>query len=527
MSNKTLTLFEKRLADWEFTHPRQWITTVNERELANFIFEQTNKVVRAQLEAADRIIISQDRIADELSEISSGLSDISGGIEEIQSTLDWGFSEVIWQLELQTEVIKNILKVIQAPLDTQAKELKKRAEEAYRNGWIEDALEDFLESEKKNRYDFTIHQSLGNIYLFHKKSPEKALEYYEKAVKYATPYSPYHNSLALLHIGLIKYLQEDFQKAYEATLEAIKLSPDFGEAHYQHARYCAILGKHDEAIKYFWEAIKVNRYYCVKVGSEKDFSVMKGQLRSFFKERQTRAQDIAKKLVNDAQELIQDAESYGVSTFVDKLKKNTSYFGHWSSEEVEITEKFEATKLKLNEAKTFLKRGSLFDCWDAQYKVLVAQKMATDILIKFLSNQAQKIEERLGELIQKKNKRVKFNCGEFLIYFFLLFYPFFFWPLLAFSRFFEKWWWPFSTPFSLTVIPLVMFSVIYGTFYFASWINSLRYVPLVKRERKRLSVLKNNLSEVQAKQDRLQLEDNERNESNADQLERLFRKKYG
>jgi len=114
-----------------------------------------------------------------------------------------------------------------------------------------------------------------------------------------------------------------------------------------------------------------------------------------------------------------------------------------------------------------------------------------------------------------------------LIYFFLLFYPFFFWPLLAFSRFFEKWWWPFSTPFSLTVIPLVMFSVIYGTFYFASWINSLRYVPLVKRERKRLSVLKNNLSEVQAKQDRLQLEDNERNESNADQLERLFRKKYG
>ena len=143
MSNKTLTLFEKRLADWEFTHPRQWITTVNERELANFIFEQTNKVVRAQLEAADRIIISQDRIADELSEISSGLSDISGGIEEIQSTLDWGFSEVIWQLELQTEVIKNILKVIQAPLDTQAKELKKRAEEAYRNGWIEDTLEDF------------------------------------------------------------------------------------------------------------------------------------------------------------------------------------------------------------------------------------------------------------------------------------------------------------------------------------------------------------------------------------------------
>ncbi|MDI6592045.1 MAG: CDC27 family protein [Patescibacteria group bacterium] len=342
MLNKSLTTFERRLEEWELVHPIQWISTTDIGVVADFISNQTKRIVKAQLEAADRIIISQDRIVDELDSISSGLSDISEGIAEVQAALDWGFSEVIWQLELQTEVIKNILRVLQAPLDTQAKELKKRAEEAYRNHWIEDALEDFLESEKKNRYDFTIHQSLGNIYLFHKKNPEKALEYYERAIKYALPYSPYHASLAFLHIGLIKYLQGDFRKAYEATLKAIELSPNFYEAHYQHAQYCANLGKYNEAIKHLWEAIKGDRYYCVKADSEKDFGVMKRQLRSFFEELRNKARNKAKSEIKIAQELVQDAESYGVST-ADKAG--------------EVMRKFEVAKIKLSEGKTFTRKG--------------------------------------------------------------------------------------------------------------------------------------------------------------------------
>ena len=169
-----------------------------------------------------------------------------------------------------------------------AKELKNRAEEAYRNGWIDDALEDFLESERKNRYDFTVHQSLGNIYLFHKKEPEKALSYYEKAEKYATPKSPYYASLALLHTGLTKYFQKDFQKAYEATLKAVELSPELSEAHYQCAQYCAKVGKYDEAIEHLDKAIKKDRNYCLKADSEKDFNVMRKQLQLFLENLRTK-----------------------------------------------------------------------------------------------------------------------------------------------------------------------------------------------------------------------------------------------
>ncbi len=48
-----------------------------------------------------------------------------------------------------------------ALLNTQAKERRKRAEEAFANGWIDDADEDFLESEKLNKFNLSIHINLG------------------------------------------------------------------------------------------------------------------------------------------------------------------------------------------------------------------------------------------------------------------------------------------------------------------------------------------------------------------------------
>lgn len=347
MANRDLTIFETRFNDLEIDHSSINRAISNQKnEIVNEIAGAQNEIIKSQLETADRIIINQDRIVDELSDISSELSDIS-------STLDWGFSEVIWQLELQTEVIKNILKTIQAPLDTQAKELKKRAEEAYRNKWIDDALKDFLESEKKNRYDFTIHQSLGNIYLFHKKNPEKALEYYEKAVKYTTPYSSHYTIIALLHIGLVRYLQAKFQEACKATLEVIKISPNHYKAHYQYTQYCANLGRYDEAIKHLRIAIKGNRYYCIKADAEKDFDVMKKQLKALFKELRDEAYSIAKKEIEKTQKFIQDLKRvYGIpDTYIKEYIK------------------------ELNKAENLFQRNSYFDYLDSYLEVIKAQKV--------------------------------------------------------------------------------------------------------------------------------------------------------
>lgn len=340
-------------------HPSLWTG-----ELPTLIRDQTIMIVRSQFEAADRIIVSQDRIASEINNASFEIGQVAEGLESLEATFEWGFSELFWQLEQQRETLGNILKVLQAPLSAQAKELKKRAENAYRHGWIDDALEDFLESEKKNRYDFTIHQSLGNIYLFHKKDPNKALEYYEKALKYATPYSPYYASFALLHIGLENYLLEDFQEAYNATSRAIELSPNYYESYYQHARYCAMLGKYDEAIEHLEQAIiEGDRYYCIKADSDECFDEMREKLQLFFGELRDKLASLTRQGVFFIQGSIRDAESDNVSS-----------------------EKLDAAKKILTESITLMERETLFDCWDANYKITVAEKMVLDSSVEHLNN---------------------------------------------------------------------------------------------------------------------------------------------
>ncbi len=396
MSNN-LAPFEKRIENWEVIHPRRWIATTDRAKVADFLSAQTRKITEGQLKAADRIIVSQSRIADKIDDAILATGDIVEGLVELQATFEWGFTELIWQIEQEREVLKDILEVLQAPLDTQAKELKKRAEYAYKNRWIDDAFEDFLESEKKNRYDFTIHQNLGNIYLFEKKNPEKALEYYEKAVKYATPKSSYYTSISLLHVGLVKYLQEDFQGAYEATSKAIELSPNLYEAHYQHAQYCANLARYDEAIKHLKKAIvEGDKYYCVKADSEKDFNVMKKQLHSLFEELRDNAENQAFLGMGAIGRLIDRAKSH----------YNIPAFG-----------KLKVAQRMLSQSTVFLAKRSFLDCHDAYRKIFVAAKITIDFSIEHLSNQIKMLEDKIITLKEEIERRKSSGINDFFGWF--------------------------------------------------------------------------------------------------------------
>jgi tetratricopeptide (TPR) repeat protein len=378
MADESLTVFERRFDDWSINHPRRWVATTDRDDAARFISEQTKEIGRAQLEAADRIIVSQDRIASAIDEVGVAVDRVADGIEGLEAAFEWGFSEIVWHLEQERAVLKDILKVLQAPLDTQAKELRQRAEEAYRNGWIDDALEDFLESERKNRYDFSVHHSIGSIYLFHKKVPEKALESFEKAAKYATPKSSYHVSLAFLHMGLTRSLQEDYEKAYEATLKATELSPNLSEAHYQCAQYCAGLSKYDEAIEHLRQAIRGDRDYCLKAQSEKDFDVMRDQLYLFFGKLRDAAQSQAEKELGITQGLIQYADAYDLP-HSDK------------------GDKFADALRRQKEAAECSQRASLFDCWDATYETWDVRGLILDALECYISDQISKTEKEFEQ----------------------------------------------------------------------------------------------------------------------------------
>lgn len=291
-----MTLYLNELAPWErkneYYHHIQLGKDV--RSQTDTINNQTKAMITAQLASTNAIVASQERISEGIDNISYGIDRVEQGIYGLQATFEWGISEVVWQIEQNREVLRDILQVLSAPLDTQAKELRKRAEEAYANGWIDDALQDFLESAKKNRYDFSIHISLGMIYLFHKIDKEKALEYFEQAIKYAKPKSAYHTSYALLHKALIMRDIGKLEEAEKCTLEAIKMSTNFSEAFYQNAQYNALLNKHEKAISMLEQAIEYDINYCEKCHNEKDFDNIRKYIVSLFETLRKREETKAK-----------------------------------------------------------------------------------------------------------------------------------------------------------------------------------------------------------------------------------------
>lgn len=248
------------------------------------ISEQTEALVAAQIASANEIISSQERIEEGIDRVAYGIEKVAEGMSGLKAAFEWGISEVVWQIEQNRAVLKDILGVLIAPLDTQAKELRRRAEDAYANGWFKEALEDFLESEKKNKYDFLVHISIGMIYLFQKKDKGNALEYFDKAIKYGTPKSKYYTSFALLHRALIKRDFGLMEEAEACARQAGELSPDFSEAFYHCAQYNALLNRPDKAMQMLTKAIMLDANYCNKANVDLAFSQFQSQLTGVFED---------------------------------------------------------------------------------------------------------------------------------------------------------------------------------------------------------------------------------------------------
>ncbi len=135
---------------------------------ADIIQDSTRKLIATQIASTSAIIASQERINEGIDNLAYGIEQVEQGIYGLQASFEWGISEVVWQLEQNREVLKSIEEGIWSPFDAKAINRKRQAQEAYEYGWIDEAEEYFLESEKIVKTDFSVHISLGIIYLFKK-----------------------------------------------------------------------------------------------------------------------------------------------------------------------------------------------------------------------------------------------------------------------------------------------------------------------------------------------------------------------
>lgn len=319
------------------------------------ISDASRAMLAAQAMSANAIITSQERILSGIDDLAYGIDQVIEGIYGLKAAFEFGISEVVWQIEQNRTVLKSILEVLMAPLDTQAKELKKRAEDAYANGWYEDALEDFTESEKKNKYDFSVHISIGMIYLFHLIDRDKALVYFEQAARYAKPKSAYHASFALLHAALIKRDQNKIEDAERFTTEAIELSPDFAEALYQNAQLNAQLKNAEKCIYNLEKAISIDRNYCLKANSDEMFNPVRNEVNALFE--RLRNEVVAKV----------EHRYHSLTTSINKITEILNRAGRIAKD----IKKYSTNAIysELSDVKKMLDRKSYFDGLDAQVRI--------------------------------------------------------------------------------------------------------------------------------------------------------------
>lgn len=232
------------------------------RKKIDLELNQTRKLIREQSEEIKDIL-------------QEGFTVVHQDLERLNSHFHWGFGELIWRLDQQTEQTKDLIDILTNPLEIQVKELRERGIECYNYGWYPEALEFLHEAMNKSRIDYIVAHYLGNIYLYEYGNYEQALSFFSKAARFSQPKSSKHYVYALMSQGYAYYLRNDegdIVKGIECLSLAMDRLPGHLEARYQYAVLCAAAKRYEEAVESISYILHADPFYMVKILAEPEFS---------------------------------------------------------------------------------------------------------------------------------------------------------------------------------------------------------------------------------------------------------------
>jgi tetratricopeptide (TPR) repeat protein len=339
------------------------------RELIG-IENAAHEIAESQIQAACIIVSSIQASTDRIIDYQNKNTDrIVDSIEDLRALFDARFAEIIWLLEQNHKELITLLEKIHnamiTPKETEAREKTKWAIKDYNEGRFDKAIEHFNISYKLYPQDFIVYLFLGNIYLFEKKNPEKALENYKLALDYIADSSSYYTSLALLHIGFSHYGMGNFQDAYIAASNAIQKNPKLSEANYLCAQNCSKLGRYDEATNYLRKAIDADRGYSLRALADEDFVPMSSKFKDLMEELTRSEKAKAKEEIIKTNQLLNTFNDVGAPNEV---------------------------KEKLKEGINLINTETYMNFRDAKYKAKASQKGLLDSLIARLSGEISEVE---------------------------------------------------------------------------------------------------------------------------------------
>ncbi len=384
--------------------------------IKNTLKNQTEKMIESQIASADEIVASQGIVEDALKEINYSIKRVGHGMGGLMAAFEWGISDVVWLIEKNTEEMHEVMMDIYQVPDRQMEGLRHKADDAFARGDMKIALERFTELESVIKNDFSIYLNLGMIHLFHKIDKEKALAYFDKAIKYVRLHSTYYTSYALLYKALIKRDFGLIEEAEQCSSEAINLSPGLTEAKYQNAQYNALLNRPEKAIPMLRKVINNDIVYCLRILWEQDFGQISSEIVELYEEiRKGKYEEINKVLETENKEVILLANAI---KGIDKL-------GYGVPEEVSVELLLEGR----DEIDKLVQNNSIIDAYIAgiQLPLLSKKRERQKELLRRKGNEIylnldRKIEE-LNEGVAGKKKKggtvpfiIYFLCGQIVAF---------------------------------------------------------------------------------------------------------------
>jgi len=236
-----------------------------------------------------------------------GFASLAGEMQGISSAIEWGFEELGWRLQQQTDVLKEIAKLLKTPTETKANEWREMGEELRRRGVYEKAIEFLSKSLKANPIDFRTYIGLGETCLRMRKF-DYAKKYFEESLPHAP--TDFYKSYTLRLIGRIHYCREDYDLAVRMLSEAVSLTPNYVEACYDLAQYHAVKENVENAVSLLREVVRKNDFYFYLIEKERNFDPIRKDVLGLQKELKKDAYEDAQNGIERTQDALENTDRF-------------------------------------------------------------------------------------------------------------------------------------------------------------------------------------------------------------------------
>jgi len=239
---------------------------------------------------------------------------ITSDIYSIYAISNFAFAEHIFRMECEMEGLRRFRAgggVNDDPQTKMARILRRQAEDAFKAGRYNEAIELFIQADDKYPMDFTVHYQLGLIYFFEKADVENAILFFKKASGYAQKKSSKIYIHSLVFIGLITRLMavmkndvSMFSVAYDYISQAHRVETGYTFATYALVQ-CGLISKSRNGAKFDIDdllkgLIREDCFFALQLVYDRALDDMLEYIRKFFedynKEISDKAYDAIKKI---------------------------------------------------------------------------------------------------------------------------------------------------------------------------------------------------------------------------------------